>query len=170
MRVEKINIIKTSNLKKCSKCNELKDLSEFHKSRADCKDCYRITKNKYLKTETGFLNAIYSGMKSKKRKKGKLPSCHLTKEEFLNLWELHKKIYGMKCYYLGIDLKFERRSDALRMNQVSVDRIDSTRPYHKDNIVFCSSLANNMKGHCNLEIAKKNVTLSESKPYEESHC
>lgn len=154
--------------KQCTKCNKIKNLFEFYPSRADCKICFRKTRVKYLSTELGFMNTLYYSMSHSKfyGKKGRQNKCYIDRENFFDLWETHKKLYGMKCYYLGIDINFEKHSNNRRLNQVSVDRIDSNKDYLLDNIVFCSALANNMKGHCSLIIAKKMVELSEKGPYE----
>ena len=156
--------------KKCSKCNKIKDLSDFYAYRADCKNCNRKRKSQYLSTEIGFMNSLYYRINHSQfnEKKGRQNKCYISREHFFNLWKKHKTLYGMKCYYLGIDINFEKHSNGQRLNQVSVDRIDSEKDYVLDNIVFCSALANHIKGHCNLTVAKKMIKLSKEKPYEKS--
>ena len=77
--------------------------------------------------------------------------CHVTLEEFLELWAAHKKRYGgMCCGYTGVLMTHQRSAmtDPLRnqSHNISVDRIDPEKPYTKENIIFCTVKFNNLKG------------------------
>jgi len=47
----------------------------------------------------------------------------------------------LKCYYTGMDLTFESN----KINTISLDRIDSSKGYHSDNVVLCMAQVNIMK-------------------------
>jgi hypothetical protein len=82
-------------------------------------------------------------------------------EEFFNCWKEQQKIYGIKCPYLGIEMTkikginkngIKRRSTD---TNISKDRILSSRPYSKENIMFVSWKVNSMKGNISPKIAKQ---------------
>jgi hypothetical protein len=77
-----------------------------------------------------------------------------TKEEFIELWEQHKKDRGYTCHLTGIDIfcKVKRTTDDkdfINMtgfsNAVSVDRLDPNVGYTKENIIFIGNEANKNK-------------------------
>lgn len=63
---------------------------------------------------------------------------NLTIDDLVTLWEDQLA----KCYYTGVDLTYagDRRPEAM-----SIDRIDSTNGYTRDNIVLCCRRINEMK-------------------------
>jgi len=158
-----------TNTKICSKCNIEKPLINFSKDKdkkygvnSICRMCDQERKKKYLKTENGFLNALYNNMASRReenrmKKRGTIQTIDFTFEEFLGLWKEHKLKYGAKCIYTGVDIFCKRIKDEepRPKSQVSVDRIDNNKPYTKDNIVFCSCYANWVKGQVTIDMCKK---------------
>jgi len=159
--------------KQCTKCGLTKSFNDFFgqkiskdKKRSECKECNRKVKAKYLSTEKGFMKAVYYQMGARKddtNTRGRFCKVELTVEEFFQLWENHKKKYGMICPYTGDVLEFKRNSKGIRGSQVSVDRIDNTKEYSKENIVFCSSRANHMKGPITIEMMKKVLEIYDEK-------
>lgn len=111
---------------------------------------------KYKQTEKGHFNEMWQGIRK---------SCHGNEfknyEEFFQCWEEQKKIYGMKCPYMDIEMTIikglnphgERRKHS--ETNISKDRILSSRPYSKQNIMFVSWKANNAKGNVSPKIAKR---------------
>lgn len=76
----------------------------------------------------------------------------LTKEELV---DQYKKQNGL-CWYTGIPLKLATTENWTSKNQadfdiLSVDRVDSTLGYYKENIVFCCNAINKMKGNSSLQ-------------------
>lgn len=66
-------------------------------------------------------------------------ACDIT---ILDLQDLYVKQDG-KCYYTGRQLSLSPK--ALRTVKASIDRLDSSKGYTLDNIVFCSAIINVMK-------------------------
>jgi hypothetical protein len=58
-------------------------------------------------------------------------------------WEVFEKQNG-KCAYSGIELQHSR-SKKKNNNVASIDRIDSSKPYTKDNIQWVNAIINTMK-------------------------
>ena len=118
----------------------------------------RVQNIKYLNTERGFLVGKFNDSKKSvtaKNKKGINIEFDITMENFLLLWEKHKKKYGWNCYYTGLPLKIGRKlaikgadkRHSAPPNLLSIDRFDSTIGYTADNIVFCRWDFNNRKGN-----------------------
>jgi len=52
-----------------------------------------------------------------------------------------------KCYYTGIPLELPVGGQVWQAaNALTIDRIDSSKPYEKGNVVACCNAFNNMKG------------------------
>ena len=60
------------------------------------------------------------------------------------LWELYSK-QGGKCYYTGVNMSFKKGTPYT----ISVDRIDSSKHYTKDNIVLTTVNVNYFKNTLN---------------------
>lgn len=154
--------------KKCNKCLILKPLSEFSKDcfkkngiRNNCKKCDCIRKSKFLSTESGFLQAIYRNMVSRKeasdngKNRGRVYAVEFTYKQLFEKWEKHKLKYGQNCIYTNEPIIHKRNRKQIRGNQISIDRLDNNKPYTIDNIVFCSSRANWIKGQITIDLCKK---------------
>ena len=73
-------------------------------------------------------------------------------EDFLILWFEHKKEKGMRCAYSNKIMTFEKGTFEKRISTaVSVDRIDATKGYVKENIVFCRWDFNSRKRNLTLD-------------------
>jgi hypothetical protein len=117
---------------------------------------------KYLNTENGFLISKWNDLK--KRGKGKLQSLKndITREEFFELWEEHKKKYGWNCYYTGkpfrivrkLAVKGAKKKHSAPPDLLSIDRFDSDVGYTKNNIVFCRWDFNDRKSNIRVEDCK----------------
>lgn len=80
-----------------------------------------------------------------KKAKQRFKECTITLEDLKNQWELQKGI----CPYSGVQLKLIThtiKSDR-QINSASLDRIDSSKGYTKDNIQFVSIPLNYMKNN-----------------------
>jgi hypothetical protein len=111
---------------------------------------------KYKQTEPGHFKEMWHGVK-----KSRHGNEFKNYEEFFQCWEQQKKIYGKKCPYTGIEMTIikglnlhgERKKSS--ETNISKDRILSSKPYSKQNIMFVSWKANNEKGNVSPKIAKK---------------
>ena len=160
---------------KCTVCHKVKPENEFYKQnkktgnkkvRHDCKECHSKWKKNYFATETGFMTKLYSSMKDRSTLNNRINryiahSVELTLEEFIQEWENHKTKYGMTCCYTGVKLDFIKKKG--RGTQVSVDRLDNSIGYTKDNIVFCSARANFEKHSVSIDMCRKILVLYEER-------
>ena len=87
--------------------------------------------------------------------KGKVYSVEFTYEQLIDKWNEHKLKHGQNCIYTGEPIFHKRNKNQIRGNQISIDRIDNNKPYTIDNIVFCSSRANWIKGQITIDMCKK---------------
>lgn len=143
-----------------------------------CKKCKKVKDNAYANTETGYLTNIYNSMTKKHRneryrglsEREKDPHrCYITKEEFFQLWEEHKKQFGYRCRLTGIKMVLQRAQDSKKRrfhgysNAMSVDRLDPRIGYTKDNIIFISNEANKMKSAVTKQLCVSILKLYEEK-------
>jgi phage FluMu protein Com len=152
-------------MKKCTGCGKILSFSNFSKHirkkdgyATQCKECLKILNSIYSNTEHGYLTHLYQGIKrreSQKRfenyseeEKAKR-RCYITKKEFFELWELHKKKYGYTCALTGVPIvhKTSTLKSMNKSNGISVDRLDPSIGYTKENIIFVSNKANQMKNN-----------------------
>ena len=164
-----------SNTKVCSQCGKEKILDEFpfenkelNVRRANCKDCKNeASKRAYEETRNDPESVARRIIKKcKEREKYRLakfvqhrdgldyvPEVELTENDFdLDYtWVLAQRdLQGNKCYYTGREMVWSTGliDEIKRMNPfaVTVERLDSTRPYVKDNCVLACWRSNCMKG------------------------
>ena len=160
--------------KKCSKCKINKNVKEFYLRperkkgkgiRSICKSCDSKRKSIYYATEEGFMKKLFASINDRKvsTRRHIGHSVDFTQKEFFEIWKEYKKQYGMFCFYTGIPINFIKSPEHIRGNQVSVDRIDNSKGYSRNNIIFCSSKANFMKASVTIDMCRKIVALYEER-------
>jgi len=155
--------------KKCPKCGEVKSLTDFYKDKTSkdghhvhCINCILLSINTRGKTEEGFLRRRYNNIlqahKHFKGDKKRAHQCYFTFEEFLAAWEKHKSIYGMRSawgpHHLPITMTHQGRRNGTRGRKkgqtlidsnLSADRLDSSKPYTIQNLIFIRNDENSRK-------------------------
>lgn len=137
----------------CNTCKEYKPLNEFFRNGAhitgirkgyehNCKKCSTIRKET-LRTvpEKGLkhlISKIYNMTRRTSIKKNY--SCDITKEFLLDLWNKQEGI----CAISGIKMTTLQGKGRVLTN-LSIDRIDSSIGYNKDNVQFTCDIVNIMK-------------------------
>jgi hypothetical protein len=179
--------------KKCTKCGEVKSLTDFSKNKRGkdglkrhCKTCDRKFKIEYRSTERGYLRYIYYSITSREKITPQNPisiKCHFTFEEFLAAWEKHKSIYGMRSAWgPGIDKleehlpitmihkgegKFGRggcvKGSKRIRSNLSVDRLDNNIDYTLQNIIFIRNDENARKRDASYNDCKIQMRLHEER-------
>jgi len=131
--------------KKCTKCDQIKNVSEFHKDatrvygvRSDCKKCHYDQKQEHYRTKEGLVNRIYNSQKARsKRRKYPLPSyTNAELYEWLIDQDYFHTLYN-KWAYFNYD----------KYLVPSVDRIDDYKSYTFDNIQLMTWKENERKSH-----------------------
>lgn len=143
------------NYAQCSKCNEIKIITEFPLMRPNLPSKYRLsycTHCRYIQSRENVFkdlnrlnNERYTRLKNR---------CHLknipfniSKEEFIEQYNNQKG----KCFYT--DFEFNEKAyqeQKISRNGFSIDKIIPQLGYIKGNIVFCSTYSNAMKLNSNL--------------------
>lgn len=153
-------------MKQCSKCKEVKELSEFYKliSSSDgfqswCKSCisekdkHYYTKNKdQIKNKAmGYRNSncfkvrIANYNKSARRKGLEF---NLTEEYLESIKVTH-------CPVFGWELKWDNTGTGQEYNSASLDRIDNSKGYIEGNVQWLSWRANKLKNDSTFEEIEK---------------
>ena len=167
--------------KKCITCGEVKPLTDFHNQYTDgrfsneCKICKnaRSLRNakKLWNTEIGFLAYKYSGIKSREKEhKGMSHRCWFTFKEFCGAFEEHKEKLGMRSawgpphlpitrIYLGTKENNNKRTGS----NLSPDRLDSSKPYTIQNLIFIRADENVRKNNSSYEDCKIQMRLHEER-------
>ena len=138
-------------LTKCSKCHESKMLHDIKSRKAGCILCIRKYANEYAKknytskpkkeeTSNTIENILYVGAKQRAKRRNL---------DF-NI-QLSDIIIPKNCPIFGTPIKLfledMSQSNISRANSPSLDRIDSTKGYVKNNIIVLSYRANIVKGN-----------------------
>jgi 5-methylcytosine-specific restriction endonuclease McrA len=122
---------------------------------------------KHLNTEKGFvknrISLIFTPSKIKQR--GYVSES--TKEEIFEHFNKYIKIYGKNCFYCkkpwvystnlanpGGGKQFKGKSKINRKN-FSIDRLDSSKTYNIDNIIFCCTQCNLSKKDISIKLIKR---------------
>lgn len=152
-----------NNFKQCNKCKKFLDRSLFNVNNAAkdklqyrCRECdneYQRSKPRNLSWEKEYrkkkskdlewrMKQLWNTAKARAKQKNR---------EFLISLEDLLDIYPKdgKCPIYGFELEWN--SGGFRETSPSIDRIDSTKGYTKDNIQIISWKANRIKGYASVE-------------------
>ena len=164
----------------CTCCKIEKPFKEFHKDKNKssgfhkiCKVCRNIAVSKsmykYRNTEHGLLQLkiaeIFTPSAIKKR--GFVPNC--TKDEIKKHFFEYVKMYGNNCFYCKepwtcLGNKFipgngrtsqKGKSRERHIKNLSIDRLDSSKTYGIDNIIFCCVECNLKKNKITINLIKR---------------
>lgn len=118
-------------------------------------------------TESSYIEGKYTHMSkpSKSIKTRKKIGCKISKEQFLELYEEHKKLMqkkyvesdGRLCRYCENRLTF---MPGFKRTNVSVDRLDSDKGYEAGNIVFSCGECNDKKNQISIDMCKRVVEIA----------
>jgi len=168
-------------IKNCPKCKIDKNEIEFSKDKyrrngldTYCKECKRIVTSEGLyklrNTEDGFLKhkviCLYTPSAIKDR--GFVPEC--SKEEIIESYYNYTKKYGKICFYckdtftfvsnkyipnIGNNKHGKGISRKNKIKNLSFDRLDSSKTYFIDNIIFCCTECNLSKKDISIKLIKR---------------
>lgn len=126
--------------------------------RAENAEKIALAENKYMNTERGYVNEVIGGIFQRARRKTNrkkwLPD--MSKQDVYDELMLYVQDHGRTCEYckkqwtyvrrLGVRGKGHRgiKRAGIETN-FSIDRLDTTKTYSRDNIVFCCVGCNNRK-------------------------
>jgi len=126
--------------------------------RAENAEKIALAENKYMNTERGYVNEVIGGIfqraKRKSIRKKWVPD--MSKQDIYDELMLYVQDHGRTCEYckqpwtyvrrLGVRGKGHTGSKRAGIEtNFSIDRLDTTKTYSKDNIVFCCVGCNNRK-------------------------
>lgn len=147
--------------KKCKKCHKTKPLNDFFRSgkyySSLCKECkgeymekYRAEKSYEIKSQRNEYMINY-----RDKNQLRIDLYYKSLQGRFGMWRRSAKSRDIKwditmadilkmpmqCFYTKLDLTLEKD----KLNTVSIDRINNSKPYTKDNIVLCCHYVNIMK-------------------------
>lgn len=154
--------------KKCSKCNQKLPLFEFSKNKASndglqyhCRECDKTYQQERRKNNKDADLAYHRQYQAKRRENfeyhlqmllnaSKQRAILKNREHSITLKDI-KELYPKdgKCPVFGFDLEFNNKG--FRETSPSIDRIDSSKGYTKDNIQIISWKANRLKAYATVE-------------------
>ena len=145
------------------------DLTKKQKLEIFEKQRKRLNDNEIAFMKSRFDRIASQEKHSKSKYDNKIYKCYFSFEEFLNLWENHKiKHGGVFCAISGdpmtmIGLNDKKRKFQRNWANVSVDRIDSNKPYTLQNIIFVKWEINRSKQDFSIEHMKKYLSIYEDR-------
>ena len=168
---------------KCNKCGEVKEDKDFAVHRqmksglsSYCKKCKNKGHTNYRNTEHGYLRDMYYGFGFRKK-------CHFIFEEFMGAFKKHTNIYGMRSAWGPGPDQLEKhlpmtmfkkgkgqqgqkgpaKGTKIIASMLSVDRLDSTKDYTLQNIIFIRNDENMRKKDTSYEDCKIHMRLHEER-------
>lgn len=167
-RVFKDNYNKEENLYKCSKCNNWIELNSTNFKpekygvggyRNYCRKCEQLVKvermNNWTTEEYIELYLLYN---AKRRHKERVKDGRIYENDFEltinDILELRKKQENL-CVYSKKSLVFHVTGG---YDQVSIERIDSSKTYTKNNVILVRWITNSMKNALSMDEFKKEIT------------
>lgn len=144
--------------KKCSKCKEIKIISDFYKENKNgnkyhykCKKCDRKDWIKYFsankekilinrRNNSRMPTGHYHSIKSSAKKRN-LSIC--SKKDFLNWYE---SIDITSCHYCKRKLEEVIKDNVSNAKRMTVDRMNNKKGYDIGNMIICCALCNTIKG------------------------
>lgn len=150
-----MNIVLNIPNKLCTKCNLKKPLNHFAKSnigkdgfRANCKKCdsfwAKKTYNNRKTTISGYLRQLLWGIKARAKRSN--IEFTITFDDVIELYAKQQS----KCAITKVTLTHAHGNGRIKTN-ISIDRIDNTKGYTKDNIQLVCDIVNIMKNTMGLE-------------------
>lgn len=149
-RTEKRKQELESGFQKCSHCKDRKPISLFYANASSstglgnvCKVCDGIKRNEREKARASadirfFFKKTFKLLKSQRLKNGR--ECVISVDDLVSMWESQ----GGLCAITGEQMTHIRGKGKIVTN-VSVDRIDSSKGYTKDNVHLVCMIVNFMK-------------------------
>ena len=125
--------------------------------RAENKEKIALAENKYINTEKGYVNEVIGGIfqRAKRESTRKKWVPDMTKQEIYAELMLYVQDHGRTCEYCKKQWTYVRRLGTRGEGQksrrsgietnFSIDRLDTTKTYSRDNLVFCCVGCNNRK-------------------------
>lgn len=163
---------------RCSKCKVYKPLSEFYNCKkyktgksSSCKYCQSITNKKSIIKRWGTINNYYTEYRNKiiggnpsiiysKKKFNAIADnieFKITRNDFVD-WYNSKEL---KCTYCGIKIEDIEKNRHLMPNinivRLTIDRIDNSKGYEKDNICLSCARCNLIKSNFFTEEEMKEI-------------
>ena len=146
-------------VRKCACCEVEKHISEYHSDKSSstglqtyCKHCQTQKTKKCTSTLNGFIKKIYKDMYHNAAKRSKELIIELTVED---IHELYNKQKGL-CAISGLQMThetyaFKDKEHIINRLNISIDRINSSLGYTKDNIQWVHKRVNRIKTVLNNE-------------------
>ena len=168
--------------RKCISCGEVKPLADFYHRyidgyvRNECKICKqarnRQNNKKRWNTEIGFLDWKYRGIKHREKENTNVNRrCYFTFEEFCEAFEKHKEKLGMRSawgpHHLPMTMTYlgrrGKKAHKRIKSNMSPDRLDSSKPYTIQNLIFIRNDENSRKKNTTYEDCVAQIKLHEER-------
>lgn len=159
-KIEKLKIkLLPKNLRICIQCKNIGQYKRFIK----CHKCYLVNrektrrengimkKNKIKEKELQWISRLTGGRKTRKKELCENKQNLIDTEFMYHLWKSQNGL----CYYSGIKMNFPEKGKQRTPYTASIDRLDSSKGYIKDNVVWCCWFYNHAKNNLKLEDFKK---------------
>ena len=130
----------------CTSCGVEKDVEQFYKGfsqrRPICKTCIlSANKQRIQSCPIAYLRTNWNRLKHLRKRQGYC--VDLVVEDLRDIFQKQ----GGLCALSGVVMTFHPEADQSRGTNASIDRIDVTRGYSKDNVRLVCSRVNLMRGN-----------------------
>ena len=150
---QKNNKRKDEGNKYCQGCDHQLHVNNFASCKTNndglqtyCKDCKHKINQTHFSTFDGFINKLFLSLKHNTASRSKKLSIEITENDIKELYEKQKglcALTGIKMTHLAYQNDISNRK--INNHNISVDRINSSKGYTKDNVQLVCAAVNIMK-------------------------
>jgi len=147
LKIEENKCLKSQGKKKCNECQQIKNIKEFKHWCRKCENCRNLILQNRIEKMSKNNDLKYILMEKLKWNRYRVKKYKFECDIDLQfLIELYNKQNG-KCYYSNRVMSLSTHNE----NSISIDRIDSTQGYTKNNVVLCCNRVNLIKNDMTIE-------------------
>ena len=138
--------------KRCTKCGEIKNISEFSKDKTNksglqtyCKSCSTNNVKQWTSSFNGYMNKIYLDLVNNQKKSNNPLTINININDLKEQYYKQNGICALSGIRMTMDTYMSKDNHIINKNNMVIDRINNNLGFEKDNIQLVINIAHKMK-------------------------